>query len=144
MKVYSQNTMEIVTKYVGDWYDGQCFPQNLCVLLDSEDKSVCIVEQTPRGGVPSKEWHEINLTRKLPLGLYSLNECEYILEQIKPITDKLFDSYEERYNGNNYVGSWDEELILELEKALMEFTESDLEFDCDNHFDESEFEESNE
>jgi len=137
MKVYNHETNERVTDYIGCWYPQQTKAQPIHLYL-SNDGDVTI-EHDPNigGGVSSDVWHRRALSFTLNGSIYTEEEAGAMIEEYAELCDKLVDSYEERWNGNNYVGYWDEELeqIL-MDKIQRDSTESVLFFDSEGMMDE--------
>ena len=73
------------------------------------------------------EFHKRILSLSLPFDLCSIKEGKSILNGFKEEIKAIQKTYDEIWNGNNYVGTWDEDLISDLEEKLRELDfESDL------------------
>jgi hypothetical protein len=132
MKVYSQNTHEIVTDYVGCWYQNQCQPQSVRIYIDGEKEDIWIDTDHMGGGVSEREFNREIISFKLPAYCYSPKEAQNIIATLDDIITELFESYEWKQMGYSsmYQGNWDENLIWKMEKAIEEnHFESDLFFD---------------
>ncbi len=130
MKVYSERTHEQTHAYIGEWYDGQCFPQPLYLLVEGREQTVDITEGACGGGCSSAVFNNLDLRFELPCSVLSFDEAEQLIKDLQPDIDALLATYEEYYDGNNYAGRWGEDEIDILERVIDNLGfESDLFFD---------------
>lgn len=106
---------KVVNDYVGAWYDGDLDPRPIYLHVY---KDGCFINYASEDGVTQDIFDDIELRFLLPGYIYSADEVEHILEELKPITDKLIKSFKLRYNGNSYVGKWDQSIKYDLEGAI--------------------------
>ena len=138
MRVVSSSDYETVipsNEHVGLWYDGQCNPQKLYLYIHSsepaEDAEIFAREDIGNNSMPADVFHGKMLRLPMIYTVYTCKRAREIEAELVPLIQELLESYEERWNGNNYVGNWDEELVEKLEAALLEIEEcgSDCEWD---------------
>ena len=110
--------------YVGKWYEGQSKPQDIYFTLTRDGNMDIDYNPEIGNAVSGDVWHNRTLRIELPSNIYKLDEVNEMLDILKPLADKLMETYEEKYNGNNWVGIWKEVLVEELEIALKDFESS--------------------
>jgi hypothetical protein len=129
-KVIDRETGHEPEKFIGAWYDGQCFPQRIFLEISGENKTYCIT-YSDDDGIPVDVFNDLTL-RFFIEGAYVLSprESEKILADHKELIEKLLDTFETGFCNGNYGGKWDENLKYELEKSLFDlyFDDPDYEF----------------
>jgi hypothetical protein len=115
MKAYYIETNERCFDYIGCWYARQHNPQPLSLNINGDTHAVSIEHDPNIGsGCSPDQWHNIELMFDLPITILTEQEAAEIIQELRPLIDKLLDSYERYYNGNNYVGKWGGDAIDEL------------------------------
>ena len=138
VKMRTVRTMEgkEPSEYVGEWYPGQCQAQSVYLLLGDGDTEY---RTTPLGGGCSIDlWNGIHERVYFNCRVLSVEECEQFVEDNKELIEKIFESYTEKYDGSNYKGFWNQDLVDELQRKADEF---EGEFDFWEDEDEEEVEE---
>lgn len=126
-----------ITDYIGLWYSGKLFPQPIQITLNSDDESVTIDSygEIGHGAMTCRSFNGIDLVLSLNIQVCSKEEADCLIEKLIPITDALFESYKERYDGQRYRGEWNEDLVDELGIRIQDFT-SELFFDSEMIWDQ--------
>jgi len=69
-------------------------------------------------GVPAEVWNKHTIWFYLPSPCIAGHGINKIMAEITPKVAELLDSYRSVYNGNNYVGVYDEDLASEIERRV--------------------------
>jgi len=115
-KVYTE-LFDEVEEYVGCWYTTQINPQHVYLCIHNSGK-VEINYDCAGGGVTGDVFCNRLLMLRLPDTVYYIDHCKNIIAQLEPEIKALLEGYEEEWDGQNYRGSWNLDLAIDLEKKL--------------------------
>lgn len=108
--------------YIGHWYQGQHNAQPVYLEIEAGENPIIDYDSEIGGAVPEAVWNNRILRIQLPSRIYSDAEAEEILEDFKEEISALEDSYNERWTGQNHMGSWDYDLEDKLREKLSKRT----------------------
>ncbi len=111
-----------LTNYIGHWYEGQTNPQRLFLQINPEGSATIDYNPQTDNSVPEAVWHSRILRLSLPSYVYSIEEIEEILGVFKNDIQQIQNSYEEKWNGQNHKGYFNQKLVESLEEELLKFT----------------------
>lgn len=112
---------DLVDDYIGKWYEGQYNPQDLYLEINCEREAEIVYDPEIGRGTRSDVWHRRTLWIGMSGGIISIEESNKILDDLKPLIVKLEASYEEKWDGNNHIGHWDQEIVQEIRNYLYKF-----------------------
>ena len=100
-------------------YDGQLQPQPAKLRIDEDGHVDVYVSGEIGGGVPMDQWHNRTLTWTLSPEL-AHDQAEALLSDpdVIRLLERIHASHEIKWDGNNHVGSYDEDLYNELQRLL--------------------------
>ncbi len=102
-------------------YKSQVNAQDLYLEIDPEldfDSGVFIESNAEIGGsVPSRIFHRRALRFKFQPEICSRDEAAGFISDNTDLINSLIASYDEGWDGNNFVGKWDESLIEKLQES---------------------------
>jgi len=110
-------------------YDGQYQPQPAYIEIDPRGDEIEVsadYDSDTGGGCSALHWNNLVETIPVPAGVLGSALVEHMnSDAFKADVLALCEGYEEFYNGNNYVGRWEEGTSDELRQ--MEYAMHDLE-----------------
>ena len=120
MKIYKVESEKLLPLYRK--YQGQCQPQNAYFEVDLAYGTLsCYYIGEIGNAVPSDVWHNKCLRFPVPNNLKTEDYNE-LMESVLELAKDLEKTYDEEWDGNNYVGIYDEEIYQMLDSAVDEFT----------------------
>lgn len=122
MKMYPRDdTGDLRGDYIGYWYDGQTQPQPLYIELDGENQTYQVDWGCEIGNaVPEGVWHSRRLRIGLPYQILTDREASEIITENEADLKAILESYAETKRNGNTVGTWDDDLVMDLTFKLME------------------------
>lgn len=121
MKAYNHKIGDFEDEYIGCWYSGQIFPQPISLHVPGKGDAYITYNPNIGSGCSPDQFHNRERLFSISLDILSLKERDYILKSFQSEIAELQNSYEEKWDGNNYVGYWNEKLIINLELELLDF-----------------------
>ncbi|MBV2364245.1 helix-turn-helix domain-containing protein [Streptomonospora nanhaiensis] len=83
-------------------YDGQTGPQPCFIELDTRDGAMRADYDAEIGNaVPASVWH--GLVRRYPIPALSAEAANRVMEEIRPLAERIVTDTEEHWDGNNHV-----------------------------------------
>ncbi len=106
---------------LGFQYEGQCFPQPLYFHVRPDG---CGFEVSTEIGwsTTSDIFHGRELRFKLWENYIYRDEARAFMAEHEQLIEELQESYQSEWNGNNWVGVWDTELIERVQCLIDEFS----------------------
>lgn len=101
-------------------YDGQINVQGAYIEFDSANKGIYISYNGEIGNaVPADVWNNIAIRFSIPCNISQQQISDVINDaEFQELAKKFFASYKSVYNGNNYVGTWDEDIQGEMQNYI--------------------------
>ncbi len=100
-------------------YGGQCQPQRVYIEVDCDTETMgADYDAEIGGGVPASVWHHRVIRYYLPSPCITDFGINKIMEAIKPMVEKLLETYSCDWDGSNHVGSYDEDLASDIEREI--------------------------
>ena len=122
MKVCNQEGDIYQGDYYGWWYPLQMQAQGLYLYVDDEGASIYECGEIGNGGTPATIFNKKAVWFRLPFDVCSDKWAEDLLKELKPLTDKLIESY----NDND---KWNERIQYDIERFIEGLSwETDLYF----------------
>jgi hypothetical protein len=119
MEAYLQESGEVFeNNFIGCWYPGQCVPQEINLYVPNNCDPYIWHDPNIGSGCSPDQFHKRELIFNLQCDILTIEEAEEIIKSHIELIDKLKQSYQEKWDGHNDVGEWNEELIEELQESL--------------------------
>lgn len=83
-----------------------CNQARIVLAIDWEDKEVYTMTRNQIDGCPADVWNGLRWFIDLPRNTDATQIREWVQEHIMPVVDDLYESYDTRWDGSNWVGDW--------------------------------------
>lgn len=122
-------------------YENEFDPQPAYISLDCEEETLSADYDPNFGGCSPKQFHGIEQTFGISPYMRR-DDINALLDRIAPLAETVINGFESRWNGNNFVASFDDEALGAIEE-IRELCDSASE-DCLDTLDENDEEEDEE
>lgn len=102
-------------------YKNQSNAQPICLYIDGESRQSYITYDANISGYTPEVYHGRELQIELPSEAYSDDEIGVFLSENTDLIEEILDSYEGYHDGHNFVGSWSQEKVEQLEGICEDF-----------------------